>query len=88
MQFNFIVTLVAEVVAYNNSNPGSLIREETSTSLVEYSFFPSAKPESSSLIWNGTNTIPDITKELPILSLFPTNKSGIDANSESKETPP
>ena len=82
----FIVTLVAEVVAYNNSDPGSLIREETSTLLVEYSFFPSAKLESSSQILNGTNTIPDFTKELPTLSLFPTDKFGIDANSKSKET--
>ena len=83
----FIVTLVVEVIAYN-SDPSSLIREETSTSLVEYSFLPSTKPESSGRTWNGTNTIPDFTKELPILSLFPTDKSGIDANSESKETPP
>ena len=88
MQFNFIVTLVVEVVAYSNSNPSGLICEETSTSLVGYSFFPSAKPESSSRIWNGTNTIPDFTKELPILLLFSTDKSGINANSESKETPP
>ena len=76
----FIVTLVAEVVAYNNSDPG--------TSLVEYSFFPSTKLESGGRIWKGTNTIPDFTKELPILSLFLADKSGIDANSDSKETPP
>ena len=88
MQFDFIVMLVAEVVAYNNSDPGSLIHKETSTSLMEYTFFLSAKLESSSQIWNGTNTIPDFTKELPILSLFPTDKYGINANSESKETPP
>ena len=55
---------------------------------MEYTFFLSAKLESSSQIWNGTNTIPDFTKELPILSLFPTDKYGINANSESKETPP
>ena len=57
--------------------------------VVEYSFLSSAKPKSSSWIWNGTNTIPDFTnKELPISSLFPTDKSVIDASSEYKETPP
>ncbi|KAL0009552.1 hypothetical protein SO802_011054 [Lithocarpus litseifolius] len=65
-----------------------LLLTTTQTLVVEHSFLPSAKPESSGRIWNGTNTIPDFTKELPILSLFPADKSGIDANSDSKETPP
>ena len=57
--------------------------------VAEYSFLSSAKPESSSWIWNGTNTIPDFTnKELSISSLFPTDKSVIDASLEYKETPP
>ena len=58
------------------------------TLVAEYSFLSSAKSESSSWIWNGTNTIPDFTnKELPISSLFPTDKFVIDASSEYKETP-
>ena len=59
------------------------------TLVAEYSFLLSAKQESGRWIQNGTNTILDFTnKELPISSLFPTDKSSVDANSESEETPP
>ena len=56
--------MVAEFVA-NNSHRGSMVREERSESLVEYSVFPSANSESGgfSLIRNGTN--PDSPISIP-----------------------
>ncbi|XP_065631480.1 probable serine/threonine-protein kinase PIX13 [Quercus suber] len=72
----------------NNSDYVSIVREERSESLVEYSVFPPANSKSGSfsLIRNGTN--PNSLISIP--SIFPAinTDSENDGSSESNETSP
>ncbi|KAF3969712.1 hypothetical protein CMV_006524 [Castanea mollissima] len=90
---------VAEFVANNSEIGCSTISEERISSLVEYSFTPSAKLESVISVLNGTNPIPannsntdaNGARSLSISLLFPPAMSEIEADdscSESNVTPP